>query len=195
MIVWTPGSPVWNINQFVPWLAPIVIALTIACAIAAIALVVAVWFRPPGLHCVLAICAAVVVVHFVGKGIAHHSFVARPFVADHFKPLFPHSTYTSFPSVLTAYFAAIAGPMFFAWRRAGWVTMAIALEVAFGCTYVGVHYITDVLAGLGLGGAVGVAAWWAMCWPPLMRGLDRIDDALRTFHLRARPRPASAPGS
>jgi len=187
VIVWTPGSPVWDLNQFVPWFAPIVIGLTILSALAACLLIMAVWFRPPGLRCVLAICAAVVIVHFVGKVIAHHSFVARPFVTDHFTPLYPHSTYTSFPSVLTAFFAAIAAPMFFAWRRAGWVTIAIALEVAFGCTYVGVHYVSDVAAGLALGGIVGGAAWWALSWRPLGRGVDRIDAALHAFHLRPRP--------
>jgi membrane-associated phospholipid phosphatase len=107
-------------------------------------------------------------------------------VADHFRPLFPHAPDSSFPSATTGYFAAAAIPVLACWRRVGWVLAAIAAEVAAGCVYVGVHYVTDVLAGLALGAAAGGLAWLAFGAPGIARLVAATDAALRAALLRAR---------
>jgi len=165
MIVLWPHSRLWDVARHAPWLKNFVIGLSFACAVFTAVAVVAVWFRPAGLRCVLSILAALVGTVIVSKGIAHLIHVDRPFVAHEFTPLFPHSSNTSFPSTLTAYFALVASPMLFTWRRMGWVMVAVTGEVALACVYVGVHYGSDVIAGAILGGGLGVLAWWLLGLP------------------------------
>jgi membrane-associated phospholipid phosphatase len=70
------------------------------------------------------------------------------------------------------------------WRRLGWVLAAIAAEVAAGCVYVGVHYVTDVLAGLVIGAAGSGAAWLALGLPGIAWLLAAADRALQAARLR-----------
>jgi len=72
------------------------------------------------------------------------------------------------------------------------VAAAIAAEVAGACVYVGVHYVTDVLAGLGIGAAGGGIAWLALGAPGVSRLLALGDAALQTARLRP-GRPAVRP--
>lgn len=81
---------------------------------------------------------------------------------------------SSFPSGHTAAALALWGGialLVFAWRR-DWlghaaigVAVAIALAVAWSRVYRGVHYPTDVLAGLAF-----TSAWLAVCWWSLQPG-------------------------
>jgi membrane-associated phospholipid phosphatase len=117
-------------------------------------------------------------------------FVARPFVADHFRPLYPHGADASFPSALTGY---VAVPVIPAWRTWSWVGRVLAactVVVAAGCVYVGVHYVTDVTAGAAIGLAAGGLAWAALGWPPAVRLTGRTDRLFRRLRLRRRAEPA-----
>jgi undecaprenyl-diphosphatase len=137
------------------------------------------------LRCVLAVLGGLVLLLAAHRVTSAAWFVERPFVAGHFRPLFPHPPDTSFPSYTTAYFAAVAVPAFFSWRRAGWVMVAITAEVAFGCVYVGVHYVTDVTAGMVIGAACGGICWAILGVPPAARLVERADGLAR--RLRVRP--------
>jgi hypothetical protein len=115
-------------------------------------------------------------------------------VADHFTPLFPHSRDSSFPSATAGYFAVAAIPAACAWRKLWWLFAAIAIEVAFGCVYVGVHYVTDVVAGAAIGLAGGGLAWAVTGIPPVLRLPGRSDkvgkcrtclDTMTCLHLRS----------
>jgi hypothetical protein len=104
------------------------------------------------------------------------TFRARPFVAMHFTPLFPHAPNNSFPSSLTAFAAVAAVIGVLAWRRRGWVLVLGTVVVAIGCVYVGVHYVSDVIAGAALGAAGGGVTWLVSGLPPvarLLRGAER----------------------
>src|SRR5665213_1876983 len=159
MIVMWLHARLWDVARHAPWLKDIVIGLSFACAVFTVVAVIAVWFRPAGLRCILSIVIALVGTVLVSKGIAHLVHVDRPFVSHDFTPLFPHSSDTSFPSTLTAYFALVAAPMLFAWRRIGWIMVGVTAEIAVACVYVGVHYGTDVVAGAIIGGGLGGGAW------------------------------------
>ena len=184
MIVLWPHSRLWDVARHAPWLKDLVIALSFACAVFTVIAVIAVWFRPTGLRCVLSIVAALIATVVVSKGVAHLVHVDRPFVAHDFTPLFPHSRNTSFPSTLTAYFAIVAAPMLFAWRRMGWVMVGVTGEVAVACVYVGVHYGTDVVAGAIIGGGFGALAWVLLGLPPFESAIKRVDRALIGLHVR-----------
>jgi len=159
------------------------------CAVLAVVLLIAAWFRPAGLRCLLAALTALCLVIVARDLIAGHYFVARPFAAYHFTPLYPHGADSSFPSVTTSYFAAMIVPASRTGRLAGWLLGAITAEVAVGCVYVGVHYTTDVLAGAGIGLAAGLVAWLALGSPPAAWLIGRADRVL----IRARLRPQAAP--
>ena len=191
MIVVVPGLAVWDVARHAAWLAPLVIALTAACVVAAPVLVGLCWRKPAGLRCVLAVVLGLAAVIAARHVIESLVFVPRPFVAGHFRPLFPHSPDSSFPSATTGYFAAVAIPVLACRRRLGWVAVAIAAEVAGGCVYVGVHYVTDVVAGLAIGAAGGGLAWLVLGAPGISRLLAAADAALQAARLR--PRTARAP--
>lgn len=185
MIVWWPHSRLWDVTHHAPWLRDVVVGLSFACAAITVVGVIAVWFRPAGLRCVASIILALVGTIVASKGIAHLVHVDRPFVAYGFSPLFPHSSNTSFPSTLTAYFAIVAAPMFFAWRKMGWVMVGVTAEIAAACVYVGVHYGTDVLAGAILGAGFGICAWLFLGFGPAEDATRRVDRMLCSIHLRS----------
>jgi membrane-associated phospholipid phosphatase len=54
---------------------------------------------------------------------------------------------------------AAATVAFFAWPVLGRVLAVATAMVAFGCVYVGVHYVSDVTAG-ALAGAAAAAVTW-----------------------------------
>lgn len=68
----------------------------------------------------------------------------------------------SFPSnhaLNTAAAAAFAQTLY---PATGWVTWPIVAAVGFARVYVGAHYVTDVLGGWAIGGALGVGAAWLL---------------------------------
>jgi membrane-associated phospholipid phosphatase len=184
VIEFAPGARLWSLAPHAAWLTGPVIWLTAGCLIATPLLLLLAWLRPAGLRCILAVALGLVVLVLVAKQITAVSFVARPFVAHHFKPLYPHAPDTSFPSVTTGCFAVVAAAALLAWRRLGWIFVAITCEVAAGCVYVGVHYITDVVAGALIGAASGGAAWLILGCPPIAWLVARADGLLGHAHLR-----------
>ncbi len=91
----------------------------------------------------------------------------------------------SFPSDHATAAGAVAIGLLFANRRVGIVASALAILMAFTRVYVGAHYLSDVLAGLALGGLVATAGWFVIV--PLLR---RIATWLTTTPLRPLVAPA-----
>ena len=189
MIVFAPGLTLWDPARHAGWLGLVVIAITAACAVATPVLLGLTWRKSWGLRGILAAVLGVGIVVLARHAIEAELFIQRPFVADHFRPLFPHAPDSSFPSATTGYFAAMVVPVMACWRRLGWVMAAITAEVAFGCVFVGVHYVTDVLAGLAIGAVGGGAAWLALGLPGISRLLAAADGGLRAIRLRPTGRP------
>lgn len=102
-------------------------------------------------------------------------YVPRPFVAEHFIPLIQHPADSSFPSDHLAALGAVCGAAWFTARRLSVATGVVAAAVAFARVYVGVHWVTDVAAGFGLGVIAGVVIWYATAaLDPLVTQLDNV---------------------
>ncbi|MDN3297699.1 phosphatase PAP2 family protein [Streptomyces ficellus] len=85
----------------------------------------------------------------------------------------PHGDW-SFPSNHSAIAGAAAVALALAWRRIVWLTVPMALLMAFSRVFVGVHYPHDVAAGLVLG------ALAAVLFIKLLTGPTRaLTDAMR----------------
>lgn len=85
----------------------------------------------------------------------------RPFVAESHVNLIVSAPPTgSMPSGHASSAGAAAMAASLSWPRLAPFFWIAAVLVAFGRVFVGVHYPADVAAGLTLGGAVGLCAWW-----------------------------------
>jgi undecaprenyl-diphosphatase len=170
--------PTGAIHEFAvghPWLTVPVIVITAACiAWCPLALVLA-WLRSRKLRPIAATVLGLALADQVSYAIGSLGFRPRPFVALRFAPLFPHSPNTSFPSSTTAFAAATAIVVLLAWRRLGVTLVLGTAMIAFGCVYVGVHYVSDVVFGALIGAACGGGAWLAMGLGPAKKFLGQID--------------------
>lgn len=131
-------------------------------------------FLVAGVAAVLAVASAGIIGLF--------DYVPRPFVAEHFTPLIQHSPDASFPSDHLAALGAICAAAWFAAPRLSVATAALAVVVAVARVYIGVHWVTDVLAGFGLGAIWGVFAWYAS--GAIGPWIDAFDQRLRRWRLR-----------
>lgn len=104
----------------------------------------------------------------------------RPFVTlPHVLQLLPHAADGSFPSDHAMIAGAFAGGLLMVHRRWGILAAVLAVFLAFARVYAGVHYPTDVAAGLLIGAAVAVVLVLCLTAP-----LARLLDALAGTRLR-----------
>ncbi len=160
------------------WFTPVVIVVTAAfivlCPIAFVVMGLRMRLLRPGVAALIGLALTQWASHEMGKLM----YVARPFVAMHFTPLYPHPPNNSFPSSLTAFAAVAAVIGVLAWRRLGLVLVAGAAVVGFGCMYVGVHYLSDVIVGAAVGAACGALTWLAAGLPPVTRAFSVVEHRL-----------------
>jgi undecaprenyl-diphosphatase len=119
------------------------------------------WRRLP--RATLAAAAAVASAGLVVTVLKHLFDRARPPVADptlHAIGLVPASASLPSGHAATAFAAAVAVGLFYPRLRRP--LLAMAAVVALSRVYLGVHYLSDVVAGAALGIALGVAAAWAI---------------------------------
>jgi len=142
----------------------------------------ALWMHRDGLRAGLAFGLGSLLALGVGALISLAWYEPRPFMVEHLAPLIPHSADASFPSdhllVLGALFGASVVPS----RRIGLATLGLAVIVAAARVYVRVHYPWDVIAGFGIGAAVGALAY-VVC-RRAMPVLFWFDRWLQRAHLR-----------
>jgi undecaprenyl-diphosphatase len=160
------------------WLTPVVIVVTAICiGLCPVALVI-VWIRDRQIRSAVATLLGLLVADKANHVIGSYHYVSRPFVALHFTPLFPHAVNNSFPSSTVAFAAVVATVVVLAWWRLGLVLVAGTAVIAFGCVYVGVHYVTDVIVCAVLGVVCGSVFWFALSPKPMAAFLHAIDQRL-----------------
>ena len=120
-------------------------------------LAVTLWQRSGQFWRVLAVPAAVYVLGTLLRAAINRP---RPYEALNFTPLFPKDTKgQSMPSRHCFSAAAIAGAAWFVLRPLGIVLAVLGVLIAVCRVVTGVHYISDVLAGLAFGAAFAVLGW------------------------------------
>ncbi len=80
----------------------------------------------------------------------------RPFAEYDFTPLISHDLSASFPSGHAAFFFALAAVVFLFNKKAGWWFLAGSFLISLARVFVGVHYPSDILAGV----VVGIFSGW-----------------------------------
>ena len=113
-------------------------------------------------RCGVVMAAALLTGVILGEGILKHLICRpRPFTqfADITALIAPPITF-SFPSGHTLSGFAAATVCFAFYRRAGIPAFCLAALIAFSRLYLGVHFPSDVLAGMLLGLAIGILAYW-----------------------------------
>jgi undecaprenyl-diphosphatase len=158
----------------------------------AVVLVFAVlWVRRDGLRAGLAAGLGAILAVAISALIGDLHYSARPFLADHYSPLFAHGNDASFPS---DHLCALGGVAAGAWmnsRLLGGATAVLAALVGFARVYAGIHYVTDVVAGFVIGATCGIMVWFAV--RPIMPLVDRLDAQLQRHRLRPRVGGTAAP--
>lgn len=151
---------------------------------AALLVFVVLWFQPDGLRAGLAAGLGALLALGISTLIGDIHYSARPFVADHFTPLFAHTDDASFPSDHLCALGAVAAGAAMSSRLVGNAAALLAGMVAFARVYAGIHYVGDVVAGFVIGAGCAVLIWYAL--RPAMPLLDRLDAELQRRRLRPR---------
>jgi membrane-associated phospholipid phosphatase len=99
---------------------------------------------------------------------------ARPYTAiANVHTLVDRTTDFSFPSDHATMAGAVGVGLLLAARRWRWLALGAAVVMAVTRVYVGAHYLSDVIAGLALGGVVVVAGRY-LVMPLLERVVTRL---------------------
>lgn len=123
-----------------------------------------------GLSAVAAVSAAQIITAVFDR--------ARPFVADPLVQVFVHhGPDRSFPSDSATAAFAIATAILIYKPRLGWVMLALAVAWGIGRIAVGMHYPTDILAGVLLGAGVSVLLRTRF----IRTGIEWLADSLARF--------------
>ena len=120
-------------------------------------LAVTLWQRSGQFWRVLAVPAAVYVLGTLLRAAINRP---RPYEALNFTPLFPKDTKgQSMPSRHCFSAAAIAGAAWYVFQPWGLALAVLAVVIAVCRVVTGVHYVSDVLAGLAFGTVFSVLGW------------------------------------
>lgn len=92
----------------------------------------------------------------------------------------------SFPSNHAANTAAIASFIQVLYPKSGWISWPIVALIGFARVYVGAHYVTDVLGGWILGGALGGGAAWALLrWSKFRKNSEVMTPPIKEAEVRS----------
>ncbi|WP_027417337.1 undecaprenyl-diphosphatase [Aneurinibacillus terranovensis] len=136
------------------------------------------WFsrkhnRPMVIQSLLSACVALGISAVIGL----LKYRDRPFISHHVIQLIPHAANASFPSDHATGAFVIATSIWLFRKREGRAWLVLAACVAFSRIWVGVHYPSDVIAGIILGTitALKINDWlpqWKMIGSILNSGLS-----------------------
>jgi undecaprenyl-diphosphatase len=107
--------------------------------------------------------------YLVAKIIGLFYYDPRPFVAEHFKPLIPHTPDNGFPSDHSLLVSSIATLIYFFSKRTGVLLWILALMVGFSRIFVGVHHVIDIFGSI----IISFVVVGLVCWVFLRRAVDK----------------------
>jgi|SRR3989338_396932 len=107
--------------------------------------------RKKGLKEIAIVLISIIVMIIINKIIEHLLPSERPFIVQNFKPLIPHSANPSFPSDHASWAALLSSFIFEHQKKLGLLILILATFVGAARIFVGVHYVSDVLAGFIIG--------------------------------------------
>jgi len=169
-----------------PWVTPLVIGATVVFLVLCPRGFFLFWVFDGRLRPGVAGLLGLVLTQWASHEMGKLTYQARPFVALHFTPLFPHTANNSFPSSLTAFVAVAAVIGLLAWGRWGLMFVVGVVVVGFGCVYVGVHFPSDVVVGAALGVVCGGLTWVITGGRPVARALNAVERRLPQRRRRER---------
>ena len=107
-------------------------------------------------HLGIIILLSLIVTSILGEGILKNIIKRpRPYISyDNIKLLIPPPSSYSFPSGHVSSSFAVFGVFYFLNLRYKWPIFIVAFLISFSRIYLGVHYLTDILGGIILGGGV-----------------------------------------
>ncbi|MBU9123840.1 undecaprenyl-diphosphatase [Burkholderia multivorans] len=125
----------------------------------------------------------------LAQAIGHLWFSPRPFMAGVGTQLIPHAPDSSFPSdhMTFAWSVAVGMLLGSTTRVTGWVMAALALAIAWGRVYAGVHWPFDMAGGVLVGTAGALVAH--LYARRAVDTLDRIGDAVHAVIMGRQPAP------
>jgi undecaprenyl-diphosphatase len=157
----TPATPAWLL-ALARW------ASTELPAQALVALAPLVLFGPAARRQLLGVCLAMALAWLVVRGFRETVHVARPFELGLGRQWLAHAATAGFPSFhATVAGAWAAGLALFAPQRPRlWGTLAggVALAIAWSRVFLGLHFVSDIAAGLVLGAACAITVSQALGW-------------------------------
>ncbi len=86
-------------------------------------------------------------------------FRLRPPLVFGFDPLIKLSNLSSFPSGHATFYFALALSVFHFSRKRGWIYIVSAVLIGIARIFVGVHFLSDVLAGFVFGAIAYLISW------------------------------------
>lgn len=84
----------------------------------------------------------------------------RPFIILNLIPLIPYGDKASFPSGHAAFLFALALALWFFHKKSGWFYLALALLGSLARVSIGLHWPSDILAGI----IIGLLSAWLVYW-------------------------------
>ncbi len=91
----------------------------------------------------------------------------RPFALENIVPLFSHSVSASFPSLHAAFFFGLSFAILFYNKKTGAIFLAASFLIACSRVLAGLHWPSDILAGIVLGILCALAVI-RVCSPPAL---------------------------
>ncbi|HYR20245.1 MAG TPA: phosphatase PAP2 family protein [Myxococcales bacterium] len=156
-----------------PWMDAVMLAFTFLGsfpAVAAVVVAVAIWrVRSHDRRSAVALVLVVAVTELLNLGLKEIFQRPRPSLFQEIATLHSYSFPSGHAMASAAVYGSVAGVLaraYPAWRRAILLgACSLVLLIGLSRVYLGVHWITDVLAGWAAGAFIALAAALAAAWP------------------------------